>query len=238
MSQAEALYRVQTIDLQVEEKIRRLQEIEAHLGESDALRAARQALTEAEAHLAELRKTLRRQELDAHTVEAKIKADEGRLYGGKIRNPKELDGLKNAVDAEKRRLSALEDQVLETMLRIEQAEAQTQAARNRLRQVELAWGDEQTRLRREQRELQNLLAELTNAREDACLYVMEENLVVYDDLRRKKGGRAVVLLDGTLCRGCLVTLPLSDAQRARSGSGLTFCTHCGRVVYARESGNR
>jgi predicted nucleic acid-binding Zn-ribbon protein len=234
MSQAEALYHLQTIDLQIEEKTRRLQEIEARLGESHALRVARQALVTAEEQLAELRKTLRRQELDARAVETKIKADEQRLYSGRIRNPKELAGLKDGVDAQKRQLGGLEDLVLDTMLEIEQAEAETQAARDRLRQVELAWGDEQTRLRREREELQTLQAELKDEREDACLYVFDQNLAIYDDLRRKKGNQAVVLLEGTLCHGCLVTLPISDAQRARSGSGLTFCANCGRILYARE----
>lgn len=234
MSQAESLYRLQTIDLQAEEKTRRLREIEARLGESDTLRKARQDLAAAEVRLAESHKILRAQELQTRGIADKIKAEEVVLYGGKIRNPKELDGLKHAVDSEKRHLADLEDGVLETMVRVEQIEAEVKASRDRLRQVEVDWGDEQTRLRREHKEIEELLVGLQGDREDACLYVVEQNLAVYDELRPKKGGRAVALLEGTLCRGCLVTLPLSEAQRARSGSGLTFCNHCGRILYARE----
>ena len=84
------------------------------------------------------------------------------------------------------------------------------------------------------RALQTLLEELSGEREDTCLYIVDQNLATYEALRPKKGGRPVALLEGSLCRGCLVTLPLSDSQRARSGSGLSFCTHCGRILYAKE----
>jgi predicted nucleic acid-binding Zn-ribbon protein len=34
-----------------------------------------------------------------------------------------------------------------------------------------------------------------------------------------------------LCRGCGVTLPSGDVQRARAGQELVRCNSCGRILY-------
>lgn len=233
MSQAEALYRLQSIDLEISDKARRRREMEASLGETEELRVARARVVQVEAALQELRKTLRVQELEVKGLTAKIKEEEKKLYGGRIRNPKELAGLEEEVAYLRRSLAAMEDEMLETLLQIEEEESRLAAVRGHLRQVEVAWGDEQTRLRREMEALARELEELREERENALLYVTGENLRLYDGLRRAKGGRAVALLEGNLCRGCLVTLPTSEAQRARRGDALVYCSNCGRILYAR-----
>jgi len=233
MSQAEALYRLQSIDLEISDKARRRKEMEASLGETEELRVARATVVQVEAALQELRKTLRVQELEVKGLTAKIKEEEKKLYGGRIRNPKELAGLEEEVAYLRRSLAAMEDEMLETLMQIEEEESRLAAVKGHLRQVEVAWGDEQIRLRREMEALTRELEELREERENALLYVTGENLRLYDGLRRAKGGRAVALLEGNLCRGCLVTLPTGEAQRVRRGDSLVYCSNCGRILYAR-----
>ncbi len=233
MSQAEALWRLQIIDLEIDEKRSQLKEAQSNLGETEELRAARRRVAEMEAALHELRKTLRRQELEAQGLEEKLRTEEERLYGGRVRNPKELADLNEEVNYLRRALAAMEDDVLETMVSIEDREAKLSAAREELRRVEVAWGDEQARLRAEVERLGAQLEELKEERQDALLYVTEESRRLYDTLRRAKGGRAVALLEGTLCQGCLISLPTSEAQRVRRGDSLVHCSHCGRILYSR-----
>lgn len=232
MSQAEALYRLQSIDLEIDEKARRLREMEASLGETDELHAARARVGEVEAVLQDLRKTLRRQELEVKGCTAKLRQEEKKLYGGRIRNPKELADLNEEVSYLRRALSAMEDEMLDTMVNIEEREEQLAAATERLHTVEVTWGDGQTRLRREMEELGRALEDLRREREDALPCVTTESLRLYDSLRRAKGGRAVALLEKNLCTGCLVTLPSSEAQQVRRGGPLVHCSNCGRVLCA------
>jgi len=54
---------------------------------------------------------------------------------------------------------------------------------------------------------------------------------LYEDLRLRRAGRAVALLEGELCLGCRVTLPTSKAQQARQREDLTLCSSCERILY-------
>ena len=65
---------------------------------------------------------------------------------------------------------------------------------------------------------------------DAWLEVGD--LALYEDLRHRRGGRAVAVLTGELCQGCGVTLPTNQAQQARQGEALPLCSSCERILYA------
>ncbi|MFQ6057616.1 MAG: zinc ribbon domain-containing protein [Anaerolineae bacterium] len=231
MSRAQSLYRLQSLDLEFEEKVGRLREVEAGLGESEALREARRALLAEEQRLAELQKRLRRQDLDLKTLSSKITAEEEKLYSGRIRNPKELAGIEEEVRYLKRYRSELEEEMLETMLDIEDVEAKVAAKGEKLRGIEAQWEQEQAHLREERAALQARLAELRAQRRALRASIASPDLLIYEELRRKKGGRGVALLVGELCQGCGVTLPTSQIQQARQSQDLAFCSNCGRILY-------
>jgi len=232
MSVAGILYRLQVIDLEIDEKMRRLKILEAQFGETEALRSARMALAAAEAKLATLRKTLRRQEQETGDLAAKIKHEEDNLYGGRVRNPKELAGLHEAVKALKRTLSAKEDEVLESLMEIDSVENEVGELKSKLREIEATWQDSQARLRSEYESHTARLADLEAGRAELVAQVAVHDLALYEELRRKKAGRAVATFSGLLCQGCGMTFPSSEAQRARQGEVLSFCNNCGRILYA------
>lgn len=232
MSVAGILYRLQAIDLESEEKMRRMRILEGQFGETEPLRSAREALAAAEARLANARKTLRRRELAAGDLEAKIKTEEEKLYGGRLRNPKELAGLQEAIASMKRTFSSKEDEVLESLLEIDALEKQIATLQHRVREIEAAWKESQARLRAEYETLKARLAELNVGRSELAGQVSARDLALYEELRRKKAGRAVAMVSGVLCQGCGMTVPSSEAQRARQGEVLALCNNCGRILYA------
>lgn len=232
MSKAEMLYRLQTIDLEIDEKIRRLKEVENSLGESQELCQAQQALQDGEKRLSQQRTKLRDQELEMQSLTSKIAAVEDQLYGGRIRNPKELASLQDELQYLKRRKDELEEQILESMIAIEESEASVTEQRERLARLEVDWQEVQARLSTEQTELLNRLSQLRAKRTELQKCMEASDLALYEDLRRRRGGRAVAILQGELCRGCGVTIPTSQAQRARQGETLTLCSSCERILYA------
>jgi predicted nucleic acid-binding Zn-ribbon protein len=232
MSKAETLYRLQIIDLEIEERNRRLKEIEASLGESEELRRAQQALQDGEKKLTRQRTRLRDRELDMRSLTSKIASVEDRLYSGRIKNPKELANLQGEVQYLKRRRSELEDQVLETMIEVEEGEASVAKQQERLTRLEEDWQQAHARLSAEQSELLNRLSQLKANRAALQRTIQAADLALYQDLRRRRGGQAVALLEGELCHGCGVTLPTSQAQQARQGEPLTLCSSCDRILYA------
>jgi len=232
MDRSHLLYHLQTIDLEIHNGKRRLEEVEAGLGESEELRQVRRALQKAEDELSRWRTTLRDLELEARGLTAKITSTEERLYGGRVTNPKELTNLQNEVSYLKRRKSELEDRQLEAMVEVEEHEAEADGKKASLAQIEAEWSDTQKRLIEERSELKERLAHLKKERAKLEGSIRAEDLALYGELCSRKDGRAVALLKGEVCQACRVTLPTSQVQQARSGDALSFCSSCRRILYA------
>jgi predicted nucleic acid-binding Zn-ribbon protein len=231
MSKAETLYRLQTIDLEIDERNRRLREVKAVLEGNEELQQVQQALQNGEKRLNRQRAKLRDRELELRSLDNKIASVEDRLYSGRIKNPKELANRQDEVQYLKRRKGELEDQVLEAMIEVEESQASVTEQRERLARLEEEWQETQVRLSAEQEELMNRLSQLQAKRTELHRAIETGDLSLYEDLRRRRGGRAVALLEGELCQGCGVTLPTSKAQKARQGKVLTLCDSCERILY-------
>ena len=231
MNKAETLYRLQIIDLEIDERSRRLKEVKAILKGNEELGRARQALQDGEKKLSRQRTRLRDQELEMRSLANKIASVEDRLYGGHIKNPKELASRQEEVQYLKRRKGGHEDQVLEAMIEVEESEASVMEQRERLARLEEEWQETQVRLSAEQNELVNRLRQLKVKRAKLQKTIEAGDLALYEDLRRRRGGQAVALLEGDLCQACRVTLPSSKAQQARQGKTLTLCGSCERILY-------
>ena len=231
MSKAETLYRLQTIDLEIDESTRRLKEVKAVLEGNEELQRVRQALQDGEKTLSQQRTRLRDQELEMRSLANKIASVEDRLYSGRIKNPKELANRQDEVQYLKRRKDGLEDQVLEAMIEVEESEASVTEQRERLARLEKEWQETQVRLSAEQNELMNRLSQLKAKRAKLQKTIEAGDLALYEDLRRRRYGQAVALLEGELCQACRVTLPTSKVQQARQGEALTLCGSCERILY-------
>jgi hypothetical protein len=226
------LYRLQTVDLEIDNGKRRLEEVEAGLGESEELRQARRTLQEAEEELNRWRITLRDLELETRSLTAKITSVEERLYSGRVKNPKELANLQNEVSYLKRRRSELEDRQLEAMVEVDEHETEADSKKAGLAQIEAEWDQIQEQLTEERSELEERLAYLKKERVEVEEMIGADDLALYEELRSRKGGQAVALLKGGVCQACRVTLPTSQARQARSGDSPSFCSSCQRILYA------
>ncbi len=231
MHHTEQLYHLQCTDSEFDRLTRRLREVEASLGETDELRQARADLQAVEKALSRRRAKLRDLELKNASLADKLRANEQRLYGGTVRNPKELSSLQEENEYLKRRKSKLEDVILEVMIEVEENQEQAHSTREHLTQIEERWRAEQEQLTTERAELQTSLHALSKKREDLRAAIPADDLEVYDNLRRRKGGKAVALLKEGTCQGCQVSLPSSKAQQVRQGNVLVFCGSCGRILY-------
>jgi predicted nucleic acid-binding Zn-ribbon protein len=232
MSQSQVLYRLQTIDAESEDVMQQTRSIEADLGESEALLAARQKVAHLEEELTRWRAAQKDLELETRELSEKIGRDEQRLYSGRVTNPKELAGLQEGVAALKRRRGVVEDKLLEAMLMVDDTQEEMVAHQESLIGIEGSWRAEQEALTGELSRLRVRLEKLKSDRAEAARIIPADTLDLYEELRRRKGGRAVVLLKSGTCQGCGVYIPTSQAQQVRSGQSLLFCSSCGRILHA------
>lgn len=231
MSRTQRLYELQQVDLELESVSRRLKEIAATLGESAELKRARKMVTEAEAQAVQRRTEMQNLDLEVNGLSQKIETNEGRLYSGRVTNPKELTNLEEEVASLKRWREKREEDLLEAMVATEEAEAALADAQAILTQVSESWRTEQGDLADEQTDLQARLEELRGKREALVTEIGSEEVTTYERLRRQKGGRAVAgVMDG-ICEGCRMNPPSSQVQHARSANELVFCNNCGRILH-------
>lgn len=231
MTVLKQLYRLQLVDSEWTAKQERLTQVEEALGETQDLLQARETAAETEEVLEGLKKRLRSLEMDVSSVNSKLKINQDRLYGGKVRNPKELSGLQEEAGALRRRRSELEDQELELMIEIEGQEAELAERQARLRQIEAAWREDQEHLQAEKEQLAVELKDLEGEREALRAPIPARDLADYDDLRQRYGGIGLALLKKGICQVCGVDVPTGVADAVARGEGRHYCPVCNRLLY-------
>jgi hypothetical protein len=205
--------------------------VETRLGESEELEEARQEVEEQRHRLREAQKKQREAEWTVEEVRVKIQPLEKKLYGGTIKNPKELVGFQQDVDSLKARQRELEDRALEAMSAVEELERALAGAERRLFDMEARWQAEQESLRQQRDVLQREIRELGRRRSGQEATIDAEMMRQYEALRALHQGRAVAKVERGICQGCRITLPMHVLQRARRGNHLVQCTSCERILY-------
>ena len=99
MSRPLNLYRLQQVDSRIDQANARLKEIETLLADNANLRKAKSLAARTEKNLAAAQKEQGQAETKVKDQRIKIEQTEATLYGGTVRNPKELQDLQNEVGA-------------------------------------------------------------------------------------------------------------------------------------------
>jgi len=232
---AKLLYALQRTDNQLALKKRRYREIENSLGESQALRNARDSLARVREELSRWRGTLLDRELEAKAVAEKLAADTERLYSGRVKSPRELDDLRKETEYLQRRKADLEDKQLEAMMTVERVTTQVAIANEEYVVIEAAWRADNAELSQEYDQLKAEIAHLLAQRRVLSRRVSEDDMAEYMALRRLRNGVAVVAVRNGMCRMCNVQVPQRDLQRAEQTDELFYCSGCERILYVPEA---
>jgi uncharacterized protein len=231
MSRPFKLYRLQQLDTQLDWIQTRLREIEAAMEDDATVKQASQVAQQGEQTHEAARKALHRIEDEVQQQRLKIEQNESSLYGGKIRNPKELKDLENEVGSLKRHLSTLEDRQLDAMLVEEEAAANRQLAARELEKTRLEfehrWGD----LNFEKEKILKDQERLEGERKAASGSILPEDMALYMQLRKTRRGVAVAMVVDRACSACGNTLSAALLNAAYSPNHLTLCDSCGRILY-------
>ena len=231
MAIAAELYALQEIDSAIDSAQATLAAVEEQLGETEELVAARAAIEEHREALRSLRDSQKDIEWQVDDARSHLAAVERKLYGGTVRNPKELAGLNDDANMLKGQFRRREDELLNHMVRVEEQEATLRQAEAALRELEERWRAEQADLLSEKERLEAELAELEGQRQEQSRRIDGRVLGLYGLLRDRRQGRAVAKVERGMCQGCRISLPMSVLQKARSGFDVVQCVSCERILY-------
>jgi uncharacterized protein len=230
---AQDLFELQELDIQLVERRAKLRKAESLLAETDELLGARNSEADATVAATAAKEKLRDLEDELQTVVDKLAAAEAKLYDGKVANPKELGNLQQDQAQLARARANVEDQVLDAMGSIEQRQQGLTDATARRGEVERTWQAVHDRAAVKVSQLTDQVTQLAQERDKVVARVPQQALMMYLDLQRKKGGRAVALLVGQVCQGCRVSLPYAKSQAAKVSPSLVTCPTCGRILLPR-----
>jgi predicted nucleic acid-binding Zn-ribbon protein len=229
MNLARQLYQLQELDQEIDSDEKALKQVTSQLGESQAVLEARSQLQSEQQHLEELKHQQHSAEWEIDDIAIRIAAAEKSLFSGSIKNPKELASLQQDVDMLKKRRGQLEEKALEIIEQVEQSEAGVAEMSGELKTLTADWQRQQKQLAGEKTRLQTALADLKQRWQLLSAEIEPETVEFYQQLRKGKG-TAVARVEQGICRGCRISLPTTDLQRAR-GNRLVHCSSCGRILF-------
>lgn len=229
MAVTRQLFQLQELDTEIEQKDLALSQKQSQLGDRQVLDKAQKRLAEEQKRLDELRRQHRDAEAKVTDLLDKIAEIEGKLYGGKITNPKELSGLHHEVSTMKARSDDLENATLEIIDRVEEVESIVATTINDLKKLEEDWQQQQQQLVDDIEKLQGSLDDLQKKRQELIGQIDVAIVNLYEKIRKQKK-QAVAKVEQGICRACRISLSASTLQRARSGQPIQ-CGTCGRILY-------
>ncbi|HEX5088709.1 MAG TPA: C4-type zinc ribbon domain-containing protein [Nocardioides sp.] len=169
---------------------------------------------------------------DVGQVKSRKVRDEQRMDQGLITSPKDLERMQGELESLQRRITTLEDEELEVMARLEDAQRdldsltdQVAAADERLAALGEA-RDKKTQ------ELDDSLRKVAEERGPAADGIPADLMALYDRLRASKGGVAVGALRARECGGCRLALDPAELASIRAAAPDEVIRHeeCQRIL--------
>lgn len=169
---------------------------------------------------------------DVESVKARRERDQGRMDAGQVTNPKDLQRMQHEMGSLEKRISDLEDEELEVMARLEDAQRELDSLTAQLDAV-MTRGREKVASRDSRTaEINQQLAESEAERGPVADGMPADLLALYDKLRASKSGIGAAQLHRRQCGGCMLTLDASEinAIRGRADDDVVRCEECQRIL--------
>jgi uncharacterized protein len=226
------LFQLQKIDLQIDSLNKRMSEIEAIRNDNSMRQKIESELNNKKATYSLDQKKYKDIEERVLVKKLKMEQSEASLYGGTIKNPKELQDLQAEIKSLKQSISILEDEQLQQLMTLESSEKNKDNIEQELQVFDVQLEKEFSSLFSEESEKKILLEKLSHERKAILDQISAEDLMLYQSLRKNKKGIAVALIEDSTCAACGSTLTPADCQAAKSSIRVVFCSSCGRIIYA------
>lgn len=176
---------------------------------------------------------------DVEQVKARRTRDRERMDAGAIADPKALERMQHELESLERRISTLEDEELEVMEQLEEAQSALAELTAAIEDLDGRLGTLTTARDEKVAALDAEIASVSGGRAAIVAEIPEDLLALYEKLRATKGGVAVGALRARQCGGCQLTLDAGELSEIRATPAERVLRHeeCQRIlVRTSESG--
>ena len=231
MTTARQLFHLQELDSEIARVGSEVSSVESLIGDRTPLAEAESVLKSAQELYHKLHTDHSEKEMQAGTIRTKLEEERGKLYGGTVTNVRELEALEQESTLLAADLQRREEALLQMMEELEESTSALAEAERRHSIEAAQWKSDQEELTNRWQKLGEGLEELGTKRNETAQALPAGELKRYEALRTSKGGVAVARVERGLCRGCLMTLPTHQMQKARMARELVTCNSCGRLLF-------
>ncbi len=189
-------------------------------------------LADQETKVADIDKNRRQYERDLQAAQEQIKKYQGQLYS--VKTNKEYDALQAEIQAQKNRISELEDAILQLISDAETEQEALETIRGETESLIERLSEERTTLQSRLSAVDEDVAVKMDERKRMATRVENQVLKVYDRIRRNLRGMTVVPVKKGACSGCFHVIPLQVVMQIRQGRRLVSCESCGRILILEE----
>lgn len=206
--------------------------------EAEATELAGQQV-EAETEVGDLERAQSKFDSEIDQVRQRRVRDEDRMSSGAITNPKDLSSMQHELGALDRRIATLEDEELEIMEQLEQAQSRLAAVTKDVERVRSDLEREVTSRDAAIVEIDAESAVVHTERDELALLLPSDLSTLYDKVRAQYGGLGAAALRARRCEGCRLEINGADLRElaAKADDEVLRCPECSRIlVRTAESG--
>ena len=194
---------------------------------------------EAETEVGDLERAQRKFDAEVELVRQRRVRDEDRMSSGAITNPKDLASLQHELGALDRRISTLEDEELEIMEQLEEAQARLMNVGKDVERVQSDLERETAARDVALAEIESEIATVTIARDSLASGLPTDLTALYDKVRGQHSGLGAAALRARRCEGCRLEINGADLRElaGKAEDEVLRCPECSRIlVRTAESG--
>lgn len=187
---------------------------------------------ESDTRVSDLSRDLRKAEAEVELVRTRRARDEERLNSGAVTNPKDLESLQHELVALERRIGTLEDEELEVMEALEEAQSELSAIEEEIAGLQTQLTASTVARDEALTVIEQQLADARAEREIVARNLPDGLIALYDKVRGQYGELGAAPLRARRCEGCRLEINSADLRElaAAAEDEVLRCPECSRIL--------
>jgi predicted nucleic acid-binding Zn-ribbon protein len=236
--QIDELVKLQQIEIETRKITAKLSNVNQRLEKlDDKLLDFKQVIEQKESVIDELNQKYRSYESDAQMNLDRIKKSEAKLSS--VKTNKEYQSSLKEIDDLKEKNSMLEDDMIECLDRLEEAENALNAKMNEYSELEAQMKAEKEIIQRESEEDSRQLGNLNTEWNTVSEGIEAELLGIFNQIKETQTNKiGIVAVKNAACQGCHMNIPPQMYNELQRGDKLKRCPICERIIYWKNENKR
>ena len=170
-------------------------------------------------------------DLEAEVKDIKTKISKFNLQLNDVKTNIEYKSLLKEIDEAQKRVSELEDEIINEMLAADDIEEEIKEANQKYSEAEKKFSKEKEILQQKQKKSEAKKKELTEKKEKLMTSIPDDQIRLYLKIFKSKNGTALSPITDEFCSLCHMRVRPQVLNELRGNEKLILCENCGRILY-------